>query len=375
MPTNPEFHSEEIVQRVGELFCGPGGFAAGAQLANRELAGLRFEHVWASDFDSDSCRTYEQNIGELNKPSIYQRDVRNLEIDALESIDGFTFGFPCNDFSSVGKQLGVLGKFGGLYKFGIDVLRAKQPKWFVAENVSGLRSPKNLHSFEKILAEMIESGYNVTPHLFKFEEYGVPQNRHRIIVVGFRDDLGLRFQVPAPSHNTPRTAREALHDPPIPLKAPNNEFSAVSPHVRGRLRRIPPGKNAFNSGLPDEYKLNVKGATMSQIYRRLDPAKPSYTVTGSGGGGTHVYHWSEDRPLTNRERARLQTFPDDFEFSGSRGSVRKQIGMAVPVLASLQIHKAIARTILGVDYESVEANLTRHNWHQAPLPLECEGML
>lgn len=373
MPVNPESQSEEIVQRVGELFCGPGGFAAGAQLANKELAGIRFEHVWASDFDPDSCRTYEQNIGDLAKPSIYQGDVRSLEIDSLESIDGFTFGFPCNDFSSVGKQRGVLGEFGGLYKFGIDVLRAKKPNWFIAENVSGLKSPRNLHSFRKILEEMIESGYNVTPHLFKFEEYGIPQNRHRIIVVGFRNDLGLRFKVPAPSHETPRTAGEALHDPPIPSTAPNNELSAVSPRVRERLSRILPGKNAFNSGLPDEYKLNVKGATMSQIYRRLDETKPAYTVTGSGGGGTHVYHWSEDRPLTNRERARLQTFPDDYEFSGSRGSVRKQIGMAVPVLASLQIHKAIARTILGVDYESVDANLTKHNLHQKQLPLEFDG--
>ncbi len=360
MPTNPEFRSEVLVQRVGELFCGPGGFATGAQLANRELTDVRFEHVWASDVDPDSCRTYGQNIGELTKPSIYQCDVRNLEIDALEAIDGFTFGFPCNDFSSVGKQLGILGEFGALYKFGIDVLRAKQPMWFIAENVSGLRSPKNLHSFKKILTEMNESGYDVTPHLFKFEEYGVPQSRHRIIVVGFRNDLGLKFQVPAPSHETPRTAKEALHDPPIPLTATNNELPNVSPHVRGRLRRIPPGKNAFNSGLPDKYRLNVKGATMSQIYRRLDPAKPAYTVTGSGGGGTYVYHWSEDRPLTNRERARLQTFPDEFEFFGSRGSVRKQIGMAVPVLASLRIHKAIAETILGVDYKSVDANLNEH---------------
>lgn len=82
--------------------------------------------------------------------------------------------------------------------------------------------------------------------------------------------------------------------------------------------------------MPDDIKLKVKGARLSQIYRRLDANKPSYTITGSGGGGTHVYHWAEPRALTNRERARLQTFPDDFEFFGSTQSVRKQIGMAVP---------------------------------------------
>lgn len=82
--------------------------------------------------------------------------------------------------------------------------------------------------------------------------------------------------------------------------------------------------------MPEDLQLNIKGAKISQIYKRLDPTKPSYTVTGSGGGGTHIYHWSEPRALTNRERARLQTFPDTYEFIGSKESVRKQIGMAVP---------------------------------------------
>ena len=91
-----------------------------------------------------------------------------------------------------------------------------------------------------------------------------------------------------------------------------------------------PGENAWNSSLPKHLQLNVKGAKLSQIYRRLYPDRPAYTITGSGGGGTHGYHWSEPRALTNRERARLQTFPDDFVFKGGRGSVRKQIGMAVP---------------------------------------------
>jgi DNA (cytosine-5)-methyltransferase 1 len=82
--------------------------------------------------------------------------------------------------------------------------------------------------------------------------------------------------------------------------------------------------------LPKELELNVKGAKISQIYKRLHPEKPSYTVTGSGGGGTHVYHWKENRALTNRERARLQTFPDNFIFHGSKESVRKQIGILKP---------------------------------------------
>lgn len=93
---------------------------------------------------------------------------------------------------------------------------------------------------------------------------------------------------------------------------------------------IKPGENAFTADLPERLRLNVKGAKISQIYKRLDPNKPAYTVTGSGGGGTHIYHYAEPRALTNRERARLQTFPDTYIFEGSKESVRKQIGMAVP---------------------------------------------
>ena len=103
--------------------------------------------------------------------------------------------------------------------------------------------------------------------------------------------------------------------------------------------------------------LNVKGARLSQIYRRLDSKKPSYTITGSGGGGTHVYHWKESRALTNRERARLQTFPDDFVFCGSKESVRKQIGMAVPCDGAQVILEALLKTFEGIEYESVEPSV------------------
>ena len=127
--------------------------------------------------------------------------------------------------------------------------------------------------------------------------------------------------------------------------------------VKSRLSYIKPGENAFNADIPDYLKLNVKGAKISQIYKRLDPDKPSYTVLGSGGGGTHIYHWSEPRALTNRERARLQTFPDDYIFYGSKESVRKQIGMAVPCNGAQIIFEAILKTFAGIPYESMEANI------------------
>ena len=96
---------------------------------------------------------------------------------------------------------------------------------------------------------------------------------------------------------------------------------------------------------------------MSQIYKRLDQNKPSYTITGSGGGGTHGYHWDEPRALTNRERARIQTFPDDFVFEGSKEEVRKQIGMAVPPRAAKIIIEAILKTFAGVPYKWAEPTI------------------
>ena len=135
------------------------------------------------------------------------------------------------------------------------------------------------------------------------------------------------------------------------------QLTRQSPIVVERLGYIKPGQNVFTADMPDHLRLKVKGATISQIYKRLDPDKPAYTVTASGGGGTHMYHWSENRALTNRERARLQTFPDVYYFVGSKDSVRKQIGMAVPPMGAKIIFEAILKTFAGIPYESMESNI------------------
>ena len=141
-----------------------------------------------------------------------------------------------------------------------------------------------------------------------------------------------------------KTARSALKD--IAPDLPNNELTKQSKDVQERLSYIKPGENAFTANIPERLKLKVAGATISQIYRRLKPDAPSYTVTGSGGGGTHIYHWKENRALTNRERARLQTFPDSFVFYGGKESVRKQIGMAVPPEGAEVIFKGVLRALI-----------------------------
>ena len=237
------------------------------------------------------------------------------------------------------------------------MLETHKPLWFLAENVSGLSSANDGNAFQTVLTAMRKAGYRLYPNLYKFETYGVPQARHRIIIVGIRDDLNYEFKIPSNEGFDTITCKQAIENPPIAADALNNELTRQSPIVVERLGYIKPGQNVFTADMPDHLRLKVKGATISQIYKRLDPDKPAYTVTASGGGGTHMYHWSENRALTNRERARLQTFPDDYYFVGSKDSVRKQIGMAVPPMGAKIIFEAILKTFAGIPYESMESNI------------------
>ena len=168
------------------------------------------------------------------------------------------------------------------------------------------------------------------------------------------------FRVPEPTHtNNHISVCEALKD--IPTTATNQEQTNQSKQVINRLQHIKPGENAWTADIPEEFKLHVKKAHLSQIYKRLEHDKPAYTITGSGGGGTHVYHWVENRALTNRERARLQTFPDNFVFAGSKESVRKQIGMAVPPLGAQVIFYALLQTLGGIPYNCIDTNLPQYS--------------
>ena len=348
-----------MIFRLGELFCGPGGLAWGATHADIGLPDYGIVHEWANDYDENTCQTYRNNLCPDNPQSVYHADVRKFDLTQLTPIDAFAFGFPCNDYSVVGEQKGMDGVYGPLYSYGIKVLKLYKPMWFLAENVGGLRNANEGKAFTKILDEMRASNYEIYPNLYKFEEYGVPQARHRIIIIGIRKDIPLKFGIPstAPYRNCDNTCRTAIENPPIPQNAPNNELTNQSQTVIERLGYIKPGQNAFTADLPQHLQLNVTGAKISQIYKRLDPDKPAYTVTGSGGGGTHIYHWSEPRALTNRERARLQTFPDDFVFAGNKESVRKQIGMAVPCRGAQIIFEAILKTFAGIKYETMPANI------------------
>jgi DNA (cytosine-5)-methyltransferase 1 len=371
--------TKHIKFRLGELFSGPGGLGLAASWAKAQKDDTTYsiKHVWANDNDKSACLTYAHNILKdpsevvslddlakglaLANGSVICGDVRQLPIKQLDAIDGLAFGFPCNDYSLVGEKKGLNGDFGPLYEYGAKALDHHKPKWFLAENVSGLQSADDGKAFSEILHRLENAGnkYELTVHLYHFEQYGVPQTRSRIIIVGIDKTLGLTFQVPAPTTlDKPLTAREALEDPPIPATAANQEPTRQSAAVIERLRYIPAGQNAWHKNIPQDLQLNVKGARMSQIYRRLHPDKPAYTITGSGGGGTHGYHWKEPRALTNRERARIQTFPDKYVFQGSKEDVRKQIGMAVPPRGAEIIFNAILKTFAGISYKSVPAKVS-----------------
>lgn len=357
-----------MILKKGELFNGPGGLSLGAKNARVVDPATgeewRIEHRWSNDYDATACNTYRLNIcNDIDDPSVHWGPVEDLPIgdkNVLGDIDCFAFGFPCNDYSQVGEKQGLNGTYGPLYSYGVKVLKEYQPKFFVAENVGGLQSANEGKAFIQILTELEECGYKLTPHLYKFQEYGIPQARHRIIIVGIRNDLdeqGIKFRVPAPttvSSTEYKTSAEAISNPPIPEDAPNHEMPRHTAKVKEMLSYIPPGENAWYPGIPEHLQLKVKGARLSSIYKRLDPKRPAYTVTGSGGGGTHMYHWEELRALTNRERARLQTFPDDFVFYGSKEAVRKQVGMAVPPQGAQIVFEAILKSFVGIEYDWVE---------------------
>ena len=361
-----------IMMKLGEIFCGAGGFAEGASQAG-------FKHIWGSDNHTDSCISFEKNqkcttycmdVQEFTKPYFMKRLLKEHG-----KINGLLFGFPCNDFSLAGEQKGkrLIRKYGRLYKYGCKTLDFFEPEFFVAENVTTITKTfknrkeqlkeedkkqsahNNYKNFKKIMMDLASSskhGYNIFADNYKFEEYGIPQTRHRMILVGFRGDFfkknKISFEKPQKDQNfmvngTYVTCREALMN--IPHNAPNQEPTKHHGQVLRRLKKTDEGKNVWDLGNDPDGLPKVTKARMSNIYKKLDSTKPAYTVTGSGGGGTHMYHFKENRALTNRERARLQTFNDDYEFEGGKESVRRQIGMAVPVFGARQIMTAIKKAL------------------------------
>ena len=164
--------------KLAELFCGPGGLSLGlvSAIANNSSREYKIKSVWANDIDEDSCKTYVRNIHNGDATNVVCAPVETIDFEKVPSFDVLAFGFPCNDFSVVGEQKGFNGKYGPLYTYGVKAINIHNPKWFIAENVSGLQSANNGMAFEKILHDFEEAGkgYKITAHLYRFENYGVP---------------------------------------------------------------------------------------------------------------------------------------------------------------------------------------------------------
>ena len=140
---------KKVVFKLAELFCGPGGIAWGGKSAYVEYKGTAYivKPIWANDIDEDTCRTHIRNIHPDNPSAVLCGPVENVDFKKVEKFDALAFGFPCNDFSLVGKQKGFNGKYGPLYTYGVKAINEHNPKWFFAENVSGLQSANDGKSF------------------------------------------------------------------------------------------------------------------------------------------------------------------------------------------------------------------------------------
>ena len=310
-----------------------------------------FEVVWAIDSNKYACKTFSRNIADV----IINDSIENIDIARVPDAEICIGGFPCQDFSLIWKRPGLEGTRGNLYTYFLDFVNKKKPKAFVAENVKGLLSANNYQAIKQIISdfESIAPGYLVKPKLYNFADYGVPQFRQRVLLVGIRMDTGFNFVHPQPQYGQNRkypyrTAGEALQN--VETVLDNNQHHNIQPRTVEILNRIKPGGNF--SDIPKDSPYYVKGM-ISHVYRRIHPDKPASTIIAGGGGGTWGYHYQEPRSLTNRERARLQTFPDDFVFEGSTTEVRRQIGNAVPPQGIAAVVEALIPLFQG-DYPQVD---------------------
>jgi DNA (cytosine-5)-methyltransferase 1 len=317
---------KKAAPKILSLFSGCGGLDCGFHKAG-------YKTVWANDINEWAVKTFAENFG---GQIITQKNIENIfpENDAaIPACDLIIGGFPCQDFSVVWKQPGLEGDRGNLYKHYLRFINVKKPKAFVAENVKGLLTANKGKAIKEILRGFSNAGdgYMVKIQLYNFADYGVPQFRERVIFVGIRLDTGFNFVHPAPTHGEGRTNKYKTAGEALKGVEKVRDFKAdeikIADKTREMLKLIPEGGNFTN--VPEDSPYYVKGM-ISHVYRRIRLEEPAKTIIAAGGGGTWGYHFPEPRPLCNRERARLQSFPDDFEFKGSVAEVRRQIGNAVP---------------------------------------------
>lgn len=305
--------------KILSLFSGAGGLDLGLIQAGNTV-------IWANDIDENAVETYRLNIGD----HIVLGDIKNINITTLPKADVVVGGFPCQGFSQANRFRMLEDERNSLYRFFYEVIREKQPYFFIAENVKGILTLGKGEAIKQILSDFESAGYYTDLHLVNMADYGVPETRQRVIIIGQRHDLGkdIKFKFPLPSHDKDgkeglkkwvsiREAIEHFPNPDTPNDVLNHDYS--------------------------KYKVEYRNYT---AHRRTDPDKPSPTILarGNGGGGVcAIPHYNGERRLTVRESASVQTFPENFEFCGARGSCYRQIGNAVPVLFARLLGEELMR--------------------------------
>lgn len=310
--------------KVVSLFSGAGGLDLGFKQAG-------FQVVWANDFDKDAVETYKLNFGD----HAVLGSICNISTENIPDCDVVIGGFPCQGFSQANLLRVEDDERNQLYLEFLRVVRDKKPKFFFAENVRGILSLANGDAIKKIESDFISAGYKMQKRLFNTANYGVPQSRQRVILVGVREDVDFDYEYPEATHSAPKKAEkeslshwvtigEALQD--IPEPESNHEL-----------------KNHVFS----KYKVTNRNFTG---HRETNPNKPSPTILARGngkGGVCAIQHPNNHRRMSVRESAIIQGFPIDFEFIGSMSSCYRQVGNAVPPTFSYAIAKSLVSYFKG----------------------------
>lgn len=289
---------------IVSLFSGAGGLDLGLIQAGHRV-------IWANDIDENAVATYRRNIGN----HIVCADIKDIDIADIPDSDVIVGGFPCQGFSLANLRRNVADERNQLYLFFKGIVEIKQPRYFIAENVKGILSLEKGQVIKQILSDFSDAGYLVEVHKVNMADYGVPQHRERVIIIGQRRDISERmlFSFPRPTHSRDGEPRW------VSIKEAIDNLPAVG------------ANNGDPNNICSSYKVVVRNFT---AHRQTDPNKPSPTILARGngkGGVCAIPHYNGVRRLSVRESATIQTFPTDFVFEGKLGSCYRQIGNAVPV--------------------------------------------
>lgn len=299
--------------KVASLFCGCGGtdvgLLGGFDFLGREYAKNPMEIVYANDIEESACRIFEENFGVI--PDC--RDIRTVQASEIPEIDVLTGGFPCQSFSIVAqnpKRLGYKDERGMLFFEMCRILREKQPKCFIAENVKGLLSANKGEAFPLIISEFEKSGYRVTHKLINAAAFGVPQKRERVIIVGIRNDLGFRYIFPDDVFN--EDEYEVLGN--VIEETVSEKYFFSEKAVQGMRA----AKGNMNKGRTQDLNkpCNTVGSHLAKV--SLNSTDPVLLDNG------------RYRRFTPREVARIQSFPETFKLLGAEGAQYRALGNAIP---------------------------------------------